>query len=166
MSPKFFARSWPALQLRMCIPPLNFSAWRCDRDLRRHASHGWHGARAAEVPSGARHRWGGERGLWATAWRRAAVWRLQNYLLPLRYGRKRVLIVFVKIHCLALTSFGLWNRRVDYWSLSLLIVHSFARMAHLFACSALLASLTHFGAHRKVIYVYELNALISFSFNP
>ena len=65
----------------------------------------------------------------------------------------------------------LWNRRVEYWAISS-SVRSFARTAHSFARSALLAfysfarSLTHAGAQGKDIYVYKLNASISYSFNP
>merc|ERR1712002_165326 len=71
------------------------------------------------------------------------------------------------------------NRRVEYWAIRS-SVRSFARTAHSFACSALLASLarsaalirslarslTHSGAHGKVVHVYELNASISYSFSP
>jgi len=71
----------------------------------------------------------------------------------------------------------LWNRRVDNWVIRSSF-RSFARTAHSFACSALLAtlvrfaalirslarSLTHSGAHGKE--VYELNVSISYSFNP
>ena len=59
-------------------------------------------------------------------------------------------------------------------------VRSFARTAHSFACSALLASLarsaalihslagslTHSGAHGEKVYVYRLNTLISCSLRP
>ena len=50
----------------------------------------------------------------------------------------------------------LWNRRVEYWAIRS-SVRSFARTAH---------SLTHSRAHRKVTYVYKLNASISYSFSP
>jgi len=43
------------------------------------------------------------------------------------------------------------------------------RTAHSFACSALrsfVRSLAHSGAHGKEVYVYELNASISYSFSP
>ena len=66
-----------------------------------------------------------------------------------------------------------------YWAIRS-SARSFARTAHSFACSALLASLArsaalirslarslaHSGAHGKEVFVYELNASISCSFNP
>ena len=68
---------------------------------------------------------------------------------------------------------------VEYWAIRS-SVHSFTCTAHSFACSALLAllarstalirslarSLAHSGAHGKEVLVYELNASISYSFNP
>ena len=66
-----------------------------------------------------------------------------------------------------------WNRHIEYWAIHT-SARSFARTAHSFACSALLAalarsttlirSLARSRAHRKVLYVYEMDALISFSF--
>ena len=72
-----------------------------------------------------------------------------------------------------------WNWRVGYWAIRS-SARSFARPAHSFACSALLASLarsaalirslalslTRSRAHGKVVYVFEMNASISYSFNP
>ena len=71
----------------------------------------------------------------------------------------------------------LWNRCVEAIRSS---THSFARAAHSFACSALLASLassatlirsfarslTYFEAHEEEVFVYELNVSISYHFNP
>ena len=73
----------------------------------------------------------------------------------------------------------LWNRRVEYWVIRSSVC-SFARTAHSFAWSALLASLarsaalihlfarsfthslSHFGADGKKVFVYGLNASISY----
>ena len=67
----------------------------------------------------------------------------------------------------------------EYWAIRS-SVYSFARTAHSFACSALLASLarsaalirslarslTHSGAHGEEVFVYELNASISYHLRP
>ena len=76
------------------------------------------------------------------------------------------------------------NRRsaftnVEYWDIHT-SVRLFVRTAHSFSCSALLASLArsaalirslarslaHSRAHGKAVFVYELNALISYSLKP
>ena len=69
--------------------------------------------------------------------------------------------------------------KLEYWA-TRSSVWSFARTAHSFACSALLASLarsaalirslarslTRSRAHGKAVFVYEMNASISSHFNP
>ena len=58
------------------------------------------------------------------------------------------------------------NRRVEYWAIRS-SVRSFARTAHSFACSALLASLARSAAlirslaHGKKFFVFDINASIS-----
>ena len=65
------------------------------------------------------------------------------------------------------------NRCVECWAIQS-SVNSFACIAHSFPCSTLLAalirllarSLTHSRAHGKEVFVFELNASISYNFSP
>ena len=69
---------------------------------------------------------------------------IQNYRFgaPTRFRNESV----------ALRVEWLWNRRVEYWAIRFSVC-SFARTAHS-------------GAHGEEVCVFELNASISFSFNP
>ena len=62
-----------------------------------------------------------------------------------------------------------WNR--EYWAYSLprslIRLHRTARFARALRCAHSLAhSLAHSGSHGKVVFVYELNASISYCFSP